>query len=176
MGAANGVPRFRPRYRETCRLYDPCDLCSLTPRYSPNSRTAQHWLTLAAIAAIESVRPMYKNSFLEAVATGNIDAMEEHIEKNLVSVMASRDDRGNSAAHVAAIHGRIHALELLVLHNPAMLRAQNFVRNEPVHVAAEAGQIEILKWLFDQVIHPGTCPSDLFAFDVYHFRHHVFHF
>jgi hypothetical protein len=93
----------------------------------------------------------YPHPFLSASAAGDVERMEQMLLANPAAAAEARDDLGNSAAHVAARHGRVQALALLARHEPGLIHARNNVRNGPVHAAAEAGEVEALQWFFEQV-------------------------
>ena len=103
----------------------------------------------------------HEHPFLEAITKGDTAVMQSHLASNSNAVTMLRDGRGNTSAHIAARFGRLEALQLLVRHEPKLLYEQNEVRNTPAHTAAEAGQVDILRWLGEQVRYAAPIPDGL---------------
>ena len=102
--------------------------------------------------------PRYACPILDASASGDLERIQQILLANPSAAAEGRDEHGNSAAHVAARHGRVLALALLARHEPGLLRARNNVRSAAVHAAAEAGEAEVLQWIFQQARDPS--PGD----------------
>lgn len=79
----------------------------------------------------------FDHPFLEAVADGDLNSLRQQADSDPGVILAARDAKGNTAAHVAAALGRLPEFEFLVDREPSLLLAANEVRSTPAHRAAE---------------------------------------
>ena len=87
----------------------------------------------------------FDHPFLEAVADGDLNSLRQQADSDPGVILAARDAKGNTAAHVAAALGRLPEFEFLVDREPSLLLAANEVRSTPAHRAAEAGEVPVLR-------------------------------
>lgn len=93
-----------------------------------------------------------KELAFEAVEEGNIHTLEKLIKKNKkdADFLISRNYRGRTLLHIAALRGFSAIVNLLIQANPALLKedlARDDDKNTALHLAVIGGNLEVIKIL-----------------------------
>ncbi|KAL4809123.1 ankyrin repeat-containing domain protein [Aspergillus unguis] len=100
------------------------------------------------------------NAFLSAAASGNTAAIQAEYLR-CKCALSSRTPSGQTALHLAALHGHVDALRLLLSYNICASTPDN-AGQTPLHIAAQGSSLDVLDLLLEHSGSPSTiesCPS-----------------
>ena len=85
---------------------------------------------------------------LSAVEANHKGCLQDILESlAYLDVSEEKDKNGDTAAHLAAEHGRIELLKLMCNHDRTVLEAKDHKGASPLHTSAYCGQLGCTRWI-----------------------------
>ncbi|CAI8036383.1 Ankyrin-1, partial [Geodia barretti] len=90
---------------------------------------------------------------LDAAIEGDITKMKSLIKQYeglRLDYCVYNDDHGDTALHLAALHGHLQIVKYLVVNGYRVIECENNYKHTPLHRAAKGGNLEVVKYLIEE--------------------------
>lgn len=90
-----------------------------------------------------------KREFFDAIAAGNMETINDYLSSNKNKWLGKTIGDDDTPAHIAAKHGQLEALRLILKESPKQAATKNADGRLPLHHAAYFGKNDIVRELID---------------------------